>query len=72
VGAYLARRISAPAFYCFAAFAACITFSTVYLRYHYVIDVIAGMALAVAVVAGGPWMYRKLDLRGVGSARSNG
>jgi len=72
VGAYLARRISAPAFYCFAAFAACIVFSTVYLRYHYVIDVIAGVALAVAVVTGGPWIYRKLDSSGIGSAHSNG
>jgi membrane-associated phospholipid phosphatase len=68
VGAYLARRISAPAFYAFAVFAACITFATVYLRYHYVIDVIAGMALAVAVVAGGPWVYRKLDSSSAGSS----
>jgi membrane-associated phospholipid phosphatase len=72
VGAYVARRISTPAFYCFAAFAACITFSTVYLRYHYVIDVIAGMALAVAVVAGGPWIYRNLIQNGVGSGNSAG
>jgi membrane-associated phospholipid phosphatase len=71
VGAYVARRISTPAFYCFAAFAACITFSTVYLRYHYVIDVIAGMALAVAVVTGGPWIYRKLDLIGYPVAESS-
>ena len=44
VGCYLARKISAPVFYVFVAFAALITFSTVYLRYHYVIDVIAGHA----------------------------
>jgi membrane-associated phospholipid phosphatase len=61
VGCYLARRISAPVFYAFSAFAACITFSTVYLRYHYVIDVIAGMVLAVAVIAAAPLIYRKLE-----------
>jgi membrane-associated phospholipid phosphatase len=42
-------------------FAACITFSTVYLRYHYVIDVIAGMALAAAVIAVSPLIYRRLE-----------
>lgn len=61
VGCYLARRISAPVFYAFAAFAALVTFSTVYLRYHYVIDVIAGMLLAILVIAAGPWVYRKLE-----------
>jgi membrane-associated phospholipid phosphatase len=61
VGCYLARRISAPVFYLFSAFAACITFSTVYLRYHYVIDVIAGMLLAAAVIAVSPLIYRRLE-----------
>jgi membrane-associated phospholipid phosphatase len=48
-------------FHIFAAFAACITFSTVYLRYHYVIDVIAGMALAIIVIAAAPLVYHKLE-----------
>ena len=61
VGCYLARRISAPVFYVFSAFAACITFSTVYLRYHYVIDVIAGMLLAAAVIAVSSVIYRRLE-----------
>jgi membrane-associated phospholipid phosphatase len=61
VGCYLARKISSPVFYTFSAFAVLITFSTVYLRYHYVIDVIAGMALAIMVIAVSPWVYRKLD-----------
>jgi len=61
VGCYVARRISSPVFYVFSAFAALITFSTVYLRYHYVIDVIAGMVLAIAVMAASPLIYRKLD-----------
>jgi membrane-associated phospholipid phosphatase len=61
VGCWIARRISPPVFYTFAAFAACIAFSTVYLRYHYVIDVIAGMALAIIVLAVAPLAYQKLE-----------
>ncbi len=33
-------------------------FSTVYCRYHYVIDVVAGLALAVFSVVSGEWYYR--------------
>jgi membrane-associated phospholipid phosphatase len=72
VGAYLARKISAPVFYVFAVFAACITFSTVYLRYHYVIDVIAGTVLALLVIRCGPWVYRKLGSRGAASGKAVG
>jgi membrane-associated phospholipid phosphatase len=61
VGCYVARRISDPVFYTFSAFAALITFSTIYLRYHYVIDVIAGMVLAIVVIAISPALYRKLE-----------
>ena len=60
VGCWLARKISPGVFYTFAAFAACITFSTIYLRYHYVIDVIVGMALAIVVIAVAPLIYRKM------------
>jgi membrane-associated phospholipid phosphatase len=61
VGCFVARRISAPVFYMFSAFAALITFSTVYLRYHYVIDVIAGLLLAIAVIAAGPALNHRLE-----------
>ena len=61
VGCYLARHISPAAFRAFTVFAALITFSTVYLRYHYVIDVIVGAALAIALIAVAPWIYSKLD-----------
>lgn len=61
VGCFVARRISTPVFYMFSAFAALITFSTVYLRYHYVIDVIAGMLLAIAVIAAGPALNLRLE-----------
>ena len=61
VGCYLARRVSAPVFYVFSTFAVCITFSTIYLRYHYVVDVIAGMLLVIIVIAFSPAIYRKLE-----------
>lgn len=70
VGCFVARRISAPVFYVFSAFAACITFSTVYLRYHYVIDVIAGMVLAILVIAAAPPLYRRLEPDNINSTRS--
>lgn len=60
VGCYVARRISRRAFYAFSVFASLIAFSTVYLRYHYVIDVIAGMALAIVIVVAAPRIYRRL------------
>ena len=61
VGCYIARKISPAVFYLFLTFSMLITFSTVYLRYHYVIDVIAGAVLAILVVAAGPKIYRSLD-----------
>lgn len=60
VGCYLARQISTPVFRVFSVFAALIAFSTIYLRYHYVIDVIAGMVLAIALIVAAPWVYPKL------------
>jgi membrane-associated phospholipid phosphatase len=59
VGCWIARRISPLVFYGFSVFATLITVSTVYLRYHYVIDVIAGILLAIVVIAAAPAIYRK-------------
>jgi len=68
VGCYIARRISPRVFCGFAVFAGLIMFSTVYLRYHYVIDVIAGIALAISLMAAAPWIYRRLGSRVPGEA----
>jgi membrane-associated phospholipid phosphatase len=40
-----------------AAILLCI--STVYGRYHYVVDVVAGIAAAAVLVPLGDWLYRK-------------
>ena len=38
-----------------------LVFSTVYLRYHYVIDVLAGFVLTGLVLVVAPLLYRKLQ-----------
>jgi membrane-associated phospholipid phosphatase len=42
-----------------------LVFSTMYLRYHYVIDVVAGLLLAWAVLRFGPRLYARLHRPGV-------
>ncbi len=41
--------------------AAALILSTVYLRYHYAVDVIAGAALAAAIMLVGGWAFKKLS-----------
>ncbi|MBM4325007.1 MAG: phosphatase PAP2 family protein, partial [Deltaproteobacteria bacterium] len=45
-------------FYLFLPVVCGLILSTVYLRYHYVIDLMAGTALAIACVLIGPRLYR--------------
>jgi membrane-associated phospholipid phosphatase len=42
-------------------YAVCIIFSTVYLRYHYTVDIAAGMLLAGALILATPALYRGLS-----------
>ena len=42
-------------------FAANIIFSTVFLRWHYAIDVVAGLTLATTASLLAPWLARKHD-----------
>jgi membrane-associated phospholipid phosphatase len=53
----IAKRLSQM----YLAYTLCIIFATVYLRYHYTVDLVAGALLAVALIAVGPMMYRKLS-----------
>ena len=43
----------------FAPVTAALLLSTVYLRYHYIVDVVAGMAAATAVLLAAPWVHRR-------------
>ncbi len=60
VGCYLARRISPVVFLVFCTFATLIAVSTVYLRYHYVIDVLAGIVLAMFLLVISRSAYKML------------
>jgi membrane-associated phospholipid phosphatase len=58
------QMVSRRLFYLFLGYTPCIIFATVYLRYHYTIDVLAGAALAFALIWGAPHVYRALGKRG--------
>jgi membrane-associated phospholipid phosphatase len=55
------RQISRPLALVYLAYTACIIFATVYLRYHYTVDLAAGALLAGVLIAGGPTLYRALS-----------
>jgi membrane-associated phospholipid phosphatase len=59
-----ARRISKRLFWTYSAYTMCMVFATVYLRYHYSIDAIAGALLAVALLAAAPCVYGSRQLHG--------
>jgi membrane-associated phospholipid phosphatase len=58
------RLVSRRLFVAYFAYTLSIIFATVYLRYHYTIDVIAGAALAAALILTAPVFYRKLATKG--------
>ncbi len=57
------RQISKRLSWVYLAHTLCIIFATVYLRYHYTVDLAAGALLAAVLIAAGPRLYRKLSGR---------
>ncbi len=55
---YLAHRYEKFLFYLFVPIVCALILSTLYLRYHYVIDLLVGMALAVLCMIFGPLLHR--------------
>jgi membrane-associated phospholipid phosphatase len=55
------RQISQRLSRVYLTYTPCIIFATVYLRYHYTVDLVAGALLAATLIAAGPMMYRKLS-----------
>jgi len=55
---YLAHRYEKFLFYLFLPVICALILSTLYLRYHYVIDLLAGMALAILCMIFGPLLHR--------------
>ncbi len=54
---WTSRLISNKLFGIFCVYTASIVFATVYLRYHYTVDVVAGAALAILVILAAPRLY---------------
>jgi membrane-associated phospholipid phosphatase len=54
------RAISENLFRVMFVYTLGVIFATVYLRYHYTVDVLAGAILAGALIAAAPWAYRVL------------
>jgi membrane-associated phospholipid phosphatase len=65
---YYARKFHRRTFWWLLPFGVGIILSTVYLRYHYVVDVIAGVLLAVAIVAITKPLYSRVTTRETQSA----
>jgi membrane-associated phospholipid phosphatase len=57
------RQISKRLGWAYLAYTVCIIFATVYLRYHYTVDLAAGAVLAAVLIAAGPMLFRKLSGR---------
>jgi len=55
------RQLSNRWFGVYFAYTPCIIFATVYLRYHYTVDLLAGVATAVFLIVTAPILYRKLS-----------
>jgi len=55
------RRISNRLARFFAAYTGCTLLATTYLRYHYTVDLMAGLVVALAVMAAAPYLERELS-----------
>jgi membrane-associated phospholipid phosphatase len=55
------QAISKPLFRVYFAYTPLIIFATVYLRYHYTVDVLAGIVLAAVLILSAPALYKKLS-----------
>jgi membrane-associated phospholipid phosphatase len=58
------RTIRNSLFWPYFAYTSSIIFATVYLRYHYTIDVLAGAAVAAILLVAAPSLYRNLKHKG--------
>lgn len=63
------RMVSTRLFKAYFAYTPVLIFATVYLRYHYSVDVLAGAVLAAGLILSAPVLYRKLSEGGVAIGR---
>ena len=60
--AYLSWRIKSNSFYFYFPFAILMIFSTVYLRYHYVIDLAGGIPVVVITILLANYLFKKKEI----------
>ncbi len=60
---WMSRLVSNRLFWVYFCYTLSIIFATVYLRYHYTVDLLAGAALAVTLILVSPFCYRILRER---------
>jgi len=58
---FCAHRFQKRVFYILLPAGSALIVSTVYLRYHYVIDVLAGMAAAAVIAMTADWLFKAID-----------
>jgi membrane-associated phospholipid phosphatase len=63
------RAISKPLFWVYFGYTPLIIFATVYLRYHYTVDLLAAIILAAALILFAPALYRALSKGGLAIGR---
>jgi membrane-associated phospholipid phosphatase len=63
------RMVSNRLFKAYFAYTPVLIFATVYLRYHYTVDVLAGAVLAAGLILTAPVLYRRLSMGGTGIGR---
>jgi len=61
---WLSRSISDRLFWGYFLYTLCIVFATVYLRYHYTVDLLAGIVVALDLILAAPGLYRGLGEKG--------
>ena len=59
------RMVSNRWFRIYLAYTPCIIFATVYLRYHYTVDLLAGILTAAVLIWTAPILYQKLSPKGL-------
>lgn len=57
---WCSRKVSNRLFRVYFAYTPGLIFATVYLRYHYTVDVMAGAILALILIVASPWLYDQL------------
>lgn len=61
---WLSRYISPGLFKAYFFYTLAIVFATVYLRYHYTADLLAGVVVALVLILAAPRLYRGLSVKG--------